>query len=180
VARVIERSRCAVWVDGCRSGAAVRKPLCYLDLKARSVDTLAQAGAFAAALDAPLTVGHATFRTGIYAPGGASLTAESWKQSFAETAAGTFARMQRDAGTDAELVIDNGEPREVLPRLAARTGADLLMIGHWDQSERWARGGRWNDESEVFLKIRYSHIPVLVLKMPPQRRAAEIAPCEDR
>lgn len=164
--RTIDLAGCAVWVDTGQDSAdaAVHRPLCYLDLRPRSAGILAQAGAFAAAVGAPLAVAHATFSTQIHAPGGASLTARMWQESFAETATATFEQLQRRAGTDASLLIENGEPLQVIPRLAARADADLLIAGHWPASERWKRGSPWNDDSDIFRIIRYARVPVLVLR----------------
>ena len=163
VARVIDAAPCPVWADVAQNMAdnAFHKPLCYLDLRARSAGTLAQAHFFATAMGAKLTVAHATFRTQIYAPGGASPVAGMWKASFAQTATEKFAQLQREVGTDAEIVIENGEPLDVLPQLVDRAKADLLMIGHW------ARNQQWDDESDVFRTIRYSRTPVLVFKDVP-------------
>jgi len=164
VAGVLEAAPCAVWVDTGQGGAGVHKPLCYLDLGPHSMATLARAGAFAAAIAAPLTVGHATFSTQIHAPGGASLTARAWQESFAQTAAEKFAQLQRQAGTDAPLLIENGAPLGTVPRLVARAGADLLILGHWPPSERWARGNRFNGDSDVCRLIQRAPVPVLVLR----------------
>jgi nucleotide-binding universal stress UspA family protein len=163
VARVIDAAPCPVWADTGRDMAndGFHKPLCYLDLKARSAGTLAQASLFAGAMGTRLTVAHATFRTQIYAPGGASPVAGMWKESFAQTATEKFAQLQREVGTDADIVVENGEPLDVLPRLASRTQADLLMIGHWTRSEQW------DDESDVLRTIRYSRVPVLIFKDVP-------------
>ncbi|MBV9550203.1 MAG: universal stress protein, partial [Alphaproteobacteria bacterium] len=118
---------------------------------------------------APLTIGHATFSTEIHAPGGASLSARMWQESFAATATEKFAQLQRQAGSDASLLIENGEPLKVLPRLLARAKADLLIAGHWATSERWGRGEAWNDESGICRMIRHARVPVLVFKseIPP-------------
>ena len=164
VAGVLETAPCAVWVDTGQGGVAVDKPLCYLDLRSHSLETLARAGAFAATIAAPLTVGHVTYSTQIHAPGGASLTARAWQESFARTAAEKFASLQRQAGTDAALLIENGEPLQVIPRLVARAAADLLILGHWPASERWVRGGRRNDDSDVCRLIQRSRVPVLVFR----------------
>jgi hypothetical protein len=52
----------------------------------------------------------------------------------------------------------------VAPRLVARAEADLLIVGHWAPSERWARGDRENEESDVHRMIRYARVPVLIFK----------------
>jgi nucleotide-binding universal stress UspA family protein len=166
VAHIIEMACCPVWVDTGQSTAdeAVHRPLCYLDLGFRSASILAKAGSFAAAVGAPLTVGHATFSTEIHAPGGASLTARMWRESFAKTATEKFDELQRQAGTDAELLIENGDPLRVMPRLVAKAEADLLIIGHWAPSERWARGSQGNVESNVCRIIRHACVPLLIFK----------------
>ncbi|HVZ27481.1 MAG TPA: universal stress protein [Rhizomicrobium sp.] len=182
VARIVEMAPCAVWVDTGQSmtETAVHRPLCYLDLRPRSASTFAKAGSFAAAIGAPLTVAHATFSTEIHAPGGGSLTAGMWQESFAETATEKFQQLQRQLGTDAELMIENGEPLKVVPRLITKAEADLLIVGHWAVSERWGRGGQWNDESDVCRMIRRSRVPVLIFKgeapLAPRREPAPSAP----
>ena len=179
VARIIERTPCPVWVDTGQgpADAAFHRPLCYLELDAHSGSILAKAGSFAAAMGAPLAVAHATFSTEIHAPGGASPTARMWQESFARTATEKFEQLQRRAGTDAALMIANGEPLEVVQRLVGKAEADLLMVGRWAPSERWTRGRQGNSESDVYRVIRRSGVPVVVFKSeapaPPPR---DIAP----
>ncbi len=164
-ARIIEKAGCPIWVDTGRSmtDAAVHTPLCYLDLGPRSADILAKAGAFAAAVGVKLTAGHATFSTEIHAPGRASPVAWMWHEAFARAATEKFSGLQRQAGTEAELLIENGDPVKVASRLVARAEADLLIVGHWPPSERWVRGDE-NHESDVHRMIRYAPVPVLVFK----------------
>jgi nucleotide-binding universal stress UspA family protein len=166
IARVIEAARCPVWIDAGRDSPenAIARPLCHLTLQAHSAGILAQAGAFARRLDAPLTVAHATFSTDIHAPGRASPAAGLWQESFANTAAEKFARLQDQARTDAALLVENGETLEVLDHLVRRTGADLLMVGHWPQSERWRRSFESDEDSDVLRLIHYSRVPVLAFR----------------
>jgi nucleotide-binding universal stress UspA family protein len=176
VAQTIDKAGCPVWVDTGQNmtDAAVHTPLCYLDLGSRSAGILAKAGSFSTAIGAPLTVGHATFSTEIHAPGGASPVAGMWHESFARTAAEKFAALQRQVETDATLLVENGDPLRVAPRLVARAEADLLIVGHWAPSERWARGGEGNDESDVYRMIRYARVPVLIFK--PEQSLASRGP----
>ena len=169
VAQIIEKAGCPVWVDTGQgmADAAVQRPLCYLDLGSRSAGILAKAGSFAAAIGAKLTLGHATFNTDIHAPGRASPVAGMWQESFARTATEKFDALQRQEGTDASLLIENGDPPRVAPRLVARAEADLLIVGHWPPRERWARGDWGNEESDVHRMIRYARVPVLVFKPAP-------------
>jgi nucleotide-binding universal stress UspA family protein len=112
VAQIIEKAACPVWVDtGQRMvHEAVHRPLCYLDLGSHSAGILEKAGSFAATLGTPLTAGHATFSTEIHAPGGASPAARMWQESFARTAREKFDALQRQVGTDANILIENGDP----------------------------------------------------------------------
>jgi nucleotide-binding universal stress UspA family protein len=166
VAQIIEKAHCPIWVDTGQSmtDVAVHAPLCYLDLGAPSAGILAKAGKFATAIGVPLTVGHATFSTEIHAPGGASPAARMWQESFASAAREKFDALQRQVGTDARFLIENGAPLRVAPRLVARAEADLLIAGHWARSERWGRGEPENDESGVHRMIRYARVPVLIFK----------------
>jgi nucleotide-binding universal stress UspA family protein len=55
---------------------------------------------------------------------------EGWKEKFVGAAATESAKLQQDAGTKAEAIIDSGNVPEPLNRAAEQTKADVLVIGH--------------------------------------------------
>ena len=70
-------------------------------------------------------------------------------------ATGEIATLQKDVGTNAEVIIDSGNVPQLLNRAAERTKADVLLIGHIPgQSHLGDNGGGYGI-------IRESRIPVL-------------------
>jgi len=45
-------------------------------------------------------------------------------------ATGEIAKLQKDVGTNAEVIIDSGNVPQLLNRAAEQTRADLLIVGH--------------------------------------------------
>ena len=52
-----------------------------------------------------------------------------WKEEIVGFATDEIARLQQEAGTNAEVIIDSGNVPELLNRTAERTKADVLVIG---------------------------------------------------
>ena len=78
-------------------------------------------------------------------------------------AAKEIARLQQETGTHAEVIIDNGNVHEALNRAAAKTKADVLVIGHLPS------GGHLGENGSGYGIIRQSCIPVLSVLGPRNR-----------
>ncbi len=64
-------------------------------------------------------------------------------------------RLQQSLGTKAEVIIDSGSVLQLMGEAAARTKADLLVIGHSPVH------GHLGDNGNGYAIIRESRIPVL-------------------
>ena len=159
-AKVLHESHCPVWTgahleeDPPAREFSIRRVLCSVDLSAHNRHTASQAAEFAAALDATLTLVHITAGVEVWGPGGSHVD-PVLKETIAGFAAQEIAKLQRDVGTSADVIIESGNVPELLNRAAARTNADVLVIGHIPGRSHLG------DNGEGYGIIRESRIPVL-------------------
>ncbi len=66
-----------------------------------------------------------------------------------------IAQLQREVGTQADVIIDSGNVPELLNRAAERAKADVLVLGHSPGRSHLG------DNGEGYGIIRESHVPVL-------------------
>jgi len=78
-----------------------------------------------------------------------------WKERIVGSAAEEIAKLQKDVGTKAEVIIDSGNVPELLNRAAEQTKADVLVIGHIPGRSHLG------DNGNGYGIIRQSIIPVL-------------------
>jgi nucleotide-binding universal stress UspA family protein len=133
-AKILHESHCPVWTGAHIEEAqarefSIRRVLCSVELSGHSRHTASLAAEMAAALDAPLTLVHITAGAEAWGPGG-SYVDPVWKEKIVGFAAEEIAKLQRDVGTNAEVIIDSGNVPELLNRAAERTDAGVLVIGH--------------------------------------------------
>jgi nucleotide-binding universal stress UspA family protein len=133
---------------------AVRRMLCSVDLRPHSRNTLARAAEMAAAMDAALTLVHITSGVESFGPGGTYVNA-GWKKTLVGIAAEEIAKLQKDAGTKAEVIVESGNVPKLLNQAAKQTNADVLVIGHIPGRSHWG------DNSNGYGIIQTSLIPVL-------------------
>jgi nucleotide-binding universal stress UspA family protein len=161
-AKVLHESHCSVWTgthleeDPPAREFSIRRVLCSVDLSAHNRHTASVAAELASALDATLTFVHITAGVEIWGPGGSRVD-PVWKETIVGFATKEIAKLQQDVGTEAEVIIDSGNVPELLNRAAARTNADVLVIG------RIPGRSHLGDTGEGYGIIRESHIPVLSL-----------------
>lgn len=158
-AKVLHESDRAVWTGAHLEEAptgefSVRRILCSVDLRPHNRHTLARAAEIAAALDARLTLVHITSSVEFFGPGGYNVNAE-WKKTLVGIAAEEIAKLQKDVGTKAEVIIDSGNVPQLLNKAAEQTKADVLVIGHIPGRSHWG------DNGNGYGIIRESRIPVL-------------------
>jgi nucleotide-binding universal stress UspA family protein len=160
-AKVIHHGECPVWTDTRADAEAtatdftVRNVLCALDLTPHSRQTLARAAKVTTALGARLTLAHVTAGVETYGPGGSHVIAD-WQDSLVGFASAQISRLQHEAGTDAEVIIDSGDDvPKLLSQAADRAQSNLLLIG------RLPFGGHLGANGAGYAIIRESHIPVL-------------------
>jgi nucleotide-binding universal stress UspA family protein len=158
-AKVLHTCDCPVWTDTHPEDErtqefAIRRILCAIDLSAHSRHTASRAAQIAAQFDAQLTLVHITAGVQTYGPGGSHVVPE-WKEVLVGNAAEEIAKLQRDAHTDAQVIIDSGNVHKLLHRAAEQAKSDLLVIGHLP------RGGHLGANGSGYAIIRDSRIPVL-------------------
>jgi len=168
-AKVLHDAACPVWTDTHRAAVttaaeefAIRSILCAVDLTFNYRITVTKASGLAAEFGARLTLVHITPSVEIYGPGGPRVLPEL-KQELTGYAAAEIAKLQRDAGTNAAVIIDSGGRHERLNMVASQVKADVLVIGHH------AAGGHMGDNSSGYGIVRDSHIPVLSMCGPVTR-----------
>jgi len=165
-AKVLHESSCPIWIGRhspeLQKGEAetlpdefsVRRILCSVALNPHNRHTLARAVEVAAAVDARLTLVHITGSVESLGPSGYSVNPK-WKETIVGMAAEEIAKLQKDVGTQAEVIIDSGNVPQLLNRAAEQTKADLLIIGHIPGRSHLG------DNGEGYGIIRESRIPVL-------------------
>jgi nucleotide-binding universal stress UspA family protein len=165
-AKVLHESSCPIWIGAhspdlrpeeaeAPSGEfSVRRILCAVELNPHNRHTLARAAEMAAAFDATLTLVHITGSVEFFGPGGYWVNPE-WKKTIIGMATDEIGKLQKDVGTNADVIIDTGDVPQLLNRAAEQTQADVLIVGH--------NPGRSHlgDNGEGYGIIRESRIPVL-------------------
>jgi nucleotide-binding universal stress UspA family protein len=158
-AKVLHESHCPVWTGAHLEEAparefSIRHVLCSVDLGPRSAHTATLAAEMAAAVDAKLTLVHITASVEVWGPGGSHVD-PAWKETLVGIAIKEIAQLQREVGTQAEVIIDSGNVPELLNRAADRAKADVLVLGHSPGRSHLG------DNGEGYGIIRESHVPVL-------------------
>jgi nucleotide-binding universal stress UspA family protein len=158
-AKVLHESPCPIWTgahleDAQARELTIRRVLCSVNLNAHSRHTVTLAAEMAAAVDATLTLVHITAGVEVWGPGGSHVD-PVWQERIVGFAAKEIAKLQQDAGTNAEVIIDSGNVPELLNRAAKRTEADVLVVGHIPGRSHLG------DNGNGYGIIRESQIPVL-------------------
>ena len=158
-AKVLHETQCPVWTgahleEGPAGEFSIHRVLCSVELNPHSSHTVSLAAEMAAAVDATLTLVHITGSVEIFGPGGFHVD-PVWKEKIVGFAVEEIAKLQQEVGTKAEVIIDSGNVPELLNRAAARTKADILVIGHIPGRSHLG------DNGNGYGIIRQSIIPVL-------------------
>jgi nucleotide-binding universal stress UspA family protein len=158
-AKVLHESHCPVWTGAHLEETparefSIRHVLCSVDLGPRSLHTATLAAEMAAAVDAKLTLVHITASVEVWGPGGSHVD-PAWKETLVGIAIKEIAQLQREVGTQADVIIDSGNVPELLNRAAERAKADVLVLGHSPGRSHLG------DNGEGYGIIRESHVPVL-------------------
>lgn len=155
-AKVLHDSECPVWTgahleEEPKREFALRNILCGIDLGAHSRKTLEWAAQLASQFGARLTLAHITPQAEVYGPDGFDFGPD-WKQKLASSATQPIAKLQLEAGTKAEVIIESGDAAKVLDQVGRQIKADVLVIGRPSHGRLRATG---------YGIIRESHVPVL-------------------
>jgi nucleotide-binding universal stress UspA family protein len=132
--KVLREIQCPVWTGAHLEEAApdefsIRNVLCSVELDGLSRRTVPLAAGIAVALDAKLTLVHITDSVEMYGPGGYYVD-PVLKAQIVGFATEEIATLQHDLGTNFEVIIDSGKVSELSNRVAERSKADALVIGH--------------------------------------------------
>ena len=129
-AKVLHDADCPVWTgvhmpDAPAGGMAPRRVLCAVDLGTQSAKTLEWAAWLCREFAAALTLMHATASTPEHSPA----AEQHWRTQIREAVAEELERLRRAEGIKAAIEIEAGETAATVCAAAARTEADVLVIG---------------------------------------------------
>jgi nucleotide-binding universal stress UspA family protein len=157
-AKVLHDADCPVWtgvhLEQAPPAAAdsLRSVLCAVDLGAQSSKTLCWAAMLAREFGARLTVIHVSAAE-------ADLGDDSevnWRTDVRESAERELLRLERFVNVEAELIVEAGEPANVICSAAQRFEADVLAIGRGSAAGVFGRL-----RTNAYAIIRQSPCPVV-------------------
>jgi nucleotide-binding universal stress UspA family protein len=158
-AKVLHDADCPVWTGIHMENAplppadGLRRIVCAVDLGPQSRKTLQWAMGFQAEFAADLTLVHAVAPI----PDDPELMAGGeWMQRFRQNAKEELARLQKDAGASAELVVESGDPAHVICSVASRIRAELVVIARGSAAGVFGRL-----RTHAYAIIRQSPCPVV-------------------
>jgi len=158
-AKVLHDADCPVWtgvhLEQAPQVSAIRfdRILAGLDLGTHSPKTLRWAAAMAEQYGARLTIVHAA--AGGAAPAGGPAEGD-WARQITERALDEVEALKRTLGIDAEVVVETGNPPQVVCGLARRLPAELLVIGRGSAAGVFGRL-----RTNAYAIIRQSPCPVV-------------------
>lgn len=157
-AKVLHDADCPVWTGvhleeaPPASAICIRHVLAALDLGPQSQKVLEWASWLARSFDARFSVIHAT--PSIEAKAGEYFDPE-WRQHLVSEARKEMARLQQQAGSSAEVIIEAGDAPRVVAEVADRVKADVLVIGRGSATGIFGRL-----RTNAYAIIRQSPCPV--------------------
>ncbi len=158
-AKVLHDADCPVWtgvhLEQAPDVSAIQfnRILVGLDLGAQSPRTLRWAWAMASQYGARLTIAHAAV---CGAARGASAAESDWPRQMTERARDEVDALKRTLGVEAEVVVETGDPPDVICELARRLPAELLVIGRGSAAGVFGRL-----RTNAYAIIRQSSCPVV-------------------
>ena len=137
-AKVLHGTECPVWTDAHTEESpapefAIRSVLCAVDLGSRSNQVASWAAQLAAEFGARLTLAHVTGSVELWGPGGSYID-QKWKQAIVGDASQRIAKLQKDLGLKADVIIGSGDVPKVLSQAAQEATADVLVNGCYPYS----------------------------------------------
>ena len=156
-AKVLHDAECPVWtgvhmVDGPPRPLEIRHVLCAVDLGAQSERALKWAGWLSRTFEAKLTLLHVTAAV---AEAGDHKD-DAWRAKLRASAEEALAGLQASAGSQAEVLLEPGDPAHAICSAAARLGASVLVIARGS-----AAGGFGRLRTNAYAIIRQSPCPVV-------------------
>jgi nucleotide-binding universal stress UspA family protein len=157
-AKVLHDADCPVWtgIHMENAPAACAAPLahilCAVDLGPQSEKAVAWAAWLQKEFDAQLTLLHVISA----APDGSDRGESSWRMQVGEAVEEELARLRQSAGCEAELLVEAGDPANVICKAAGRLGIDALVIGRGSAAGVYGRL-----RTNAYAIIRQSPCPVV-------------------
>lgn len=156
-AKVLHDADCPVWtgvhLEEAPPAESVpfRNIVCAIDLGPQSCKALEWASGMQKEFGARLTVIHA-----MACPPDAAQGDGRWRRDMEQAARDDMARLQQRFGTQADLVIEAGDPPKVVCEMATRQKAELLVIGRGSAAGVFGRL-----RTNAYAIIRQSPCPVV-------------------
>jgi nucleotide-binding universal stress UspA family protein len=157
-AKVLHDADCPVWtgIHMENAPAACAAPLdhilCAVDLGPQSERAVAWAAWLQKEFDARLTLLHAIAA----APDRSDRGEASWRIQVGEAVEEELTRLRQTAGCEAEILVEAGDPAQVICKAAGRLGSDALVIGRGSAAGVYGRL-----RTNAYAIIRQSPCPVV-------------------
>jgi nucleotide-binding universal stress UspA family protein len=165
-AKVLHDADCPVWTGVHLEGAGASPPfpirsiLCAVDLGPQSANALAWASTLQREFNAQLTLAHAALtppqRARMGAPGREDARESNWDAAVRSAAQNELEQLRSDSGAAARILVESGEPAQVISEAAHRLHADILVIGRGS-----AAGAQGRLRANAYAIIRQSPCPVV-------------------
>lgn len=158
-AKVLHDVQCPVWTGAHVAGGAARSlnyrnVLCAVDLTPKSLPLVQWASAFAYENGASLRLVHAIPSTEPRAA--VDIEGERFRAFVFDTARQELAKLQREAGTNWETVLEGGDVAHAVRKAAEEHRADLVVIGRGVMHELFGRM-----RTHVYSVVREAPCPVI-------------------
>jgi len=158
-AKVLHDVKCPVWTsahipEGPAPPAGYRSVICAVDLTPKSLPLIQWASAFAGENKGELRLLHAVPPAEPRAA--IDIEGERFRAFLFETAREDLAKLQREAGTNWDTVLEGGDVAQAVRRAAEQHHADLVVIGRGVMQERFGRM-----RTHVYSVIREAPCPVI-------------------
>ncbi|HUO28295.1 MAG TPA: universal stress protein [Bryobacteraceae bacterium] len=156
-AKVLHDADCPVWTGVHLEEAPPAEPVpfrnivCAIDLGPQSCKALEWAAGMQREFGAHLTVVHV-----MACPSAGTAADAEWHREMEMTAREDLARLQQTFKTEADLVIEPGDPAKVVCEFAAKQNAELLVIGRGSAAGVFGRL-----RTNAYAIIRQSPCPVV-------------------
>ncbi|HUI79559.1 MAG TPA: universal stress protein [Bryobacteraceae bacterium] len=157
-AKVLHDADCPVWTGAHMEemppgpAAAIANILCAVDLGPQSARTLGWAMELQKRFNACLTLLHATLAIPAMARGSEA----NWNVVVRSAAQKELELLRTEAGAEADLIVEAGEPAQVITAAASRLDADVVVIGRGSAAGAWGRL-----RTNAYAVIRQAPCPVV-------------------
>jgi nucleotide-binding universal stress UspA family protein len=158
-AKVLHDVKCPVWtgahvLETSPMSGGYRNVICAVDVTEKSLSLLRWACLFACEQGALLKLAHAI--PAATAPDGLDIDGASFRAALHDLAHQELAKLQKDAGTSFETIVQGGDVASVMRKAAEESRADLIVIGRGAMSKFLGRM-----RTNVYSIIRDAPCPVI-------------------